>query len=237
MNWSAPKRPVDHVEEALITAILKGEFAPGDHLPAERELAGMLGVTRPTLREVLRRLERDGWVLIQQGKPTVVNDYWWEGGLNVISGIVRYSQDLPEDFVHNLLQVRCDLAPSYTREAVSHDALAVAALLDDADTLPDTPDAFAAFDWQVQHVLAVLSHNPVYALILNGFTGFYEKLARQYFAPAEARQVSRQYYADLRSAAEAGDATLAGQVAGEVMAQSIQLWAQHVAETEGAQEA
>lgn len=237
MNWSAPKRPVDHVEEALITAILKGEFAPGEHLPAERELAGMLGVTRPTLREVLRRLERDGWVLIQQGKPTVVNDYWWEGGLNVISGIVRYSQELPEDFVHNLLQVRRDLAPSYTREAVTHDADAVVALLDAADALPDTPVAFAAYDWQVQHTLTVLSRNPVYALILNGFTGFYEMLARQYFAPAEARQISRAYYTALRDAAAAGDAARAEQVAREVMMRSVQLWAQRAPDTVGSEQA
>jgi len=226
MNWSAPKRPIDHVEEALISAILNGDFPPGSVLPAERELAVRLGVTRPTLREVLRRLERDGWITIQQGKPTLVNAFWWEGGLNVISGIVRYSRTLPEDFVTNLLQVRLDLAPSYTRQAVIHDAPGVASLLAEAAGLPETPQAFAAYDWQVQRSLTIASRNPVYALILNGFAGFYENLARHYFAPAEARQISRTYYADLLEAAKAGDAPRAEAVTSTVMARSITLWAQ-----------
>ncbi|GAB4572316.1 MAG: fatty acid metabolism transcriptional regulator FadR [Anaerolineae bacterium] len=224
MHWTPPKRPVDHVEEALITAILNGEFPPGGALPAERELAAMLGVTRPTLREVLRRLERDGWITIQQGKPTLVNDFWWEGGLNVISGIVRYSTALPDGFVLNLLRVRLDLAPSYTREAVERDAGAVVGLLADAPAAVAAPERFAAYDWEVQHRLTVLSGNPVYAMILNGFTGFYETLARKYFAPAEARRVSAAYYADLAEAARRGNAPAAEQVTRQVMARSIALW-------------
>ncbi|MBN2471393.1 MAG: fatty acid metabolism transcriptional regulator FadR [Anaerolineae bacterium] len=224
MNWSAPKRPIEHVEETLISAILQGDFAPGDTLPAERELAGMLGVTRPTLREGLRRLERDGWLLIQQGKPTLVTDFWREGGLNVLTGIMRYSQHLPDDFVLNLLRVRLDMAPSYTREAVRHSAPAAAALLAEAARLPDDPAAFAAYDWRVQHRLTVLSGNPIYALILNGFAGVYETLARQYFAPEEARSVSRVYYADLHTAALAADAAGAEAVTRQVMARSVQLW-------------
>ncbi len=239
MPWSPPKRPVDHVEEALISAILNGDFPPGSALPAERELAVLLGVTRPTLREVLRRLERDGWITIQQGKPTLVNAFWWEGGLNVISGIVRYSRTLPDDFVSNLLQVRLDLAPSYTRLAVIHNAPGVAALLAEAASLPEAPPAFAAYDWRLQHSLTIASRNPVYAMILNGFAGFYESLARHYFTTAEARSVSRAYYAALLEAARAGDAPRAETVTREVMTRSIALWAQaqqtliHQADGEG----
>ncbi|MGC6744236.1 GntR family transcriptional regulator [Escherichia coli] len=46
-----------------ITASLPGLF-----LPAERELSELIGVTRTTLREVLQRLARDGWLTIQHGK-------------------------------------------------------------------------------------------------------------------------------------------------------------------------
>ena len=59
ISWEAPKRPVEHAEDHLITAILDGTFPPGSTLPGERELSAQLGVTRPTLREVLRRLEGD----------------------------------------------------------------------------------------------------------------------------------------------------------------------------------
>lgn len=225
MDWSAPKRPIQHAEEALITAILDGQFPPGRALPGERDLAANLGVTRPTLREVLRRLESDGWLTIQQGKPTLVNDFWRDGGLNVLSSIVRYSRTLPPDFVPNLLQVRLDFAPSYTRLAVEKAGDEVARVLHEAARLDDTAAAYAAFDWRLQHRLTVLSGNPVYALILNGFAGFYEVLAREYyFVLAEARQVSGVYYAQLRGAAEAEDGTQAAEIAREVMQASIALW-------------
>jgi len=53
MNWSPPPRPAGLTEQRLLQAILDGEFPPGSTLPSERELSGQLGITRPTLREVL----------------------------------------------------------------------------------------------------------------------------------------------------------------------------------------
>lgn len=53
-------RPAEQAERQLIQEILNGVFPADSALPPERALAGMLGVTRPTLREVLQRLARDG---------------------------------------------------------------------------------------------------------------------------------------------------------------------------------
>ena len=69
-----PVRPNERAEQWLVTAILDGDLPPGSTLPAERTLATQLGVTRPTLREAIQRLARDGWLTIAHGKPTVVND-------------------------------------------------------------------------------------------------------------------------------------------------------------------
>lgn len=170
--WSRPQRPAAYAEQALVTAILDGTYPPGSTLPGERELARLLGVTRPTLREALQRLERDGWIAINHGKPTQVNDYWRAGGLNVLSGLVRYGQ-LPPGFVSKLLEVRLAMAPAYTRAAVELAAGDVAAYLAGHSQVPDSARAFARYDWGLHHMLTVASGNPVYTLILNGFAGFY----------------------------------------------------------------
>ncbi|HEX4215223.1 MAG TPA: FCD domain-containing protein [Candidatus Dormibacteraeota bacterium] len=40
---------------------------PGDRLPAERELAQLLGVSRPSVREAVRRLEARGRLVVRHG--------------------------------------------------------------------------------------------------------------------------------------------------------------------------
>ena len=223
-RWSAPQRPVAYAEQVLVTAILEGIYPPGSTLPGERDLARRLGVTRPTLREALRSLECDGWLTVQQGKSTRVNDFWREGGLNALSALVRYSQDLPPDFVPNLLEVRLAIAPSYTRAAVERSPEQVMLFLTEATGLEDSPEAYANFDWRLHYSLTVASKNPIYTLILNGFAGFYEEMARRYFSNPEARALSREFYAGLLGTAEGGDAEKAEEIARRVMRESIELW-------------
>jgi DNA-binding GntR family transcriptional regulator len=47
--------------EKLRQAIVDGHFAPGQRL-TERELCGLLGVSRTLVREALRQLEAEGWI-------------------------------------------------------------------------------------------------------------------------------------------------------------------------------
>ena len=223
-NWSAPQRPAAYAEQALVSAILDGTYPPGSTLPGERDLAAQLGVTRPTLRETLQRLACDGWLTIQQGKPTEVRDYWCEGGLGVLDALVRYGQQLPPDFIPNLLEVRLALAPAYTRAAIERDSGVVVACLAAQANLDDIAQAFAAFDWTLHHTLTVASGNPVYTLILNGFAGFYEEMACLYFSRPEARASSRAFYAALLDAAQHADAAAAELITRSVMEESIALW-------------
>jgi GntR family negative regulator for fad regulon and positive regulator of fabA len=225
-NWSAPPRPNTYAEKTLISAILDGTFGPGDALPGERDLARELGVTRPTLREAIQRLARDGWLTVQQGKPTVVNDYWREGGLNVLNTLVNHGGDLPAGFVSNLLEVRLQLAPAYTRAAIDRDPVAVAAFAADHKSLTDDAQSYARYDWHLHHMLTVTSGNPIYTLILNGFSDFYQQLARIYFAPPPARDRSRLFYEALGRAAAARDPQRGEIVCRETMAESIALWRQ-----------
>jgi GntR family negative regulator for fad regulon and positive regulator of fabA len=226
MNWTIPPKPAEITENRLIDAILSGHFPIDTTLPAERELAALLGVTRPTLREALQRLGRDGWIEIRHGRSTRVRDYWHEGNLGVLGAIARRSQGLPDNFVPNLLYVRQVMAPAYTRLAVEHAPEQVLGVLEGHTQLPEQPEAFAAFDWQLHHQLTLASGNPIFTLILNGFCELYQPMARLYFQPLAARARSRKFYADLQAAVQAGDAPAAEAIARQVMADSLELWRQ-----------
>ncbi len=223
-DWTPPQRPTLYAEQALITAVLSGEYPPGSQLPAERELAARLGVTRPTLRETLQRLARDGWFTIQQGKPTRVNNYWVDGGLNVLNALVRYSEKLSPEFIPNLLQVRLVLAPAYARQAVENSPAMVSICLADASHLDDRPQDYASFDWRLHYTLTVASGNPIFTLILNGFAGFYEQMACLYFENPIARKSSQDFYHALDDAARRNDARAAEAITRNVMQASLALW-------------
>ena len=194
---------------------------PGAH--AERELSATLGVTRPTLREALKKLDRDGYVTVRHGLPTRVNDIWTEGGLNVLAGLAEHGE-IPKGFVKQLLEVREVLAPAYAREAVRHAPARVAAFLERAEALGSESAEWTAFDWELHHLLAVSSGNPVYTLILNGFRGLFARMAALYFERPAARKASGTFYAALRAAALTGDTNGAERVTRDVMTRSVELW-------------
>lgn len=224
MEWSAPQKPAELAENRLIEAILAGVFPIDSSLPGERDLAARLKVTRPTLREALQRLARDGWLEIRQGRPTRVRDYWREGSLGVLGAIANRSAHPPREFIPNLLAVRLVLAPAYARLAVLNQPAPLCAYLANAAGLPDAPAEFARFDWELHHLLTVLSGNPVFTLILNGFSGLYLPMAELYFQLSDARRSSRRFYGELGEAALDRDPQRAEAVVRQVMQDSLSLW-------------
>jgi GntR family transcriptional repressor for pyruvate dehydrogenase complex len=62
----------EEIADRLLNLIRDQELRPGDRLPAERELARRLGVSRPVLREALRALALMKVVDIRQGTGTYV---------------------------------------------------------------------------------------------------------------------------------------------------------------------
>ena len=58
----------------LIDLIEIQKLMPGDKLPAERQLADLLEVSRPSLREALHILQAQGFVQIRHGQGTYVRE-------------------------------------------------------------------------------------------------------------------------------------------------------------------
>lgn len=69
-----PQRLYRQIADQLRTLIQSGEFVAGNRLPAERDLAKQLGVSRPSVREALIALEVEGWVEVRTGSGVYVLD-------------------------------------------------------------------------------------------------------------------------------------------------------------------
>ena len=69
-----PQRLYRQIAAQLRTLISQGELAVGSRLPAERDLAKQLGVSRPSVREALIALEVEGWVEVRTGSGIYVLD-------------------------------------------------------------------------------------------------------------------------------------------------------------------
>lgn len=66
-----PVQPGSAFEESveqILQAVKFGAVRPGDRLPAERELAGRLNVSRVTLREAIRSLQQAGYLETRRGR-------------------------------------------------------------------------------------------------------------------------------------------------------------------------
>lgn len=75
MNASHPidnRRLYRHIADQLMQMIGSGEYPIGTRLPAERDLAVQLGVSRPSVREALIALEVEGVVEVRGGAGVFV---------------------------------------------------------------------------------------------------------------------------------------------------------------------
>ncbi len=218
-------RPSEYAEKTIITSILNNTYPPNTHLPPERDLAQIIGVTRPTLRENLHRLAGEGWISIQHGKSTQVNNYWEKGGLSLLGTLARYLDFLPLDFITQLLEFRVIVIPECARLCGERAPEVLVEQLKGMNTLPDEAKAFTEFDWKLQETMAKNCGNRIYPLILNDFTPVFNDLAIGYYSLENGRSASRRYYRNLSQVADKGGEAVF-KAAKDAMLESLHVWNQ-----------
>ena len=103
-----PKPIFQIIIEQIRDQIVSGSLKPGDLLPAERQLAEMMGVNRHSLREALKVLEFLGVVQSRTGIGTIVNNLGQDILCDRVSQAANFS---PRFFLIELMELREAIEP------------------------------------------------------------------------------------------------------------------------------
>lgn len=194
-----------HVIEHVRQLIARGDLRPGDRLPAERDLATLLGVSRPTIRAGLRALAAMGVVESRHGSGTFIPtgpprlDSEALAFLAALHGISREYMDE----ARRVLEVSA--AGLAAERGTPEHLAAVAGEIASLAAATSDPQAFLVHDIRFHRAVAAASGNPVLAALVEMVSALYYERRREIAAHAtdrnvhESAELHRQVFEAIRS--------------------------------------
>ncbi|MBS1860283.1 MAG: FadR family transcriptional regulator [Actinobacteria bacterium] len=209
-----PKRAYIDVAALLRERVEDGQYPPGSRLPAERQLAEELGVSRPTVREALAAMELMGVVDTHAGAGTFVREKGVEA--DGAGAAIRAPDASPSE----ILQVRLLIEPGTTRLAtVNWDRQSLAAIARPLHALERAAEARSAAhptkeDRQFHAAIAQASGNDVLTSILSPLwetmsQSLWRSLKEKGWSAANTEAVAREHR-EIYEAIRGRDPDLAG---------------------------
>ena len=117
----------EDVFEQIVAEVLSGQMQPGEPLPSERRLAEVLGVSRPAVREAIKRLTEAGLVEVRQGDSTTVRDFRKHAGLDLLPRLLLRAGELDVSVVRSILETRLHNGPKVAELAAEREYVGRAA--------------------------------------------------------------------------------------------------------------
>ncbi|MDJ0785614.1 MAG: FadR/GntR family transcriptional regulator [Myxococcota bacterium] len=219
----APRR-ADGVFEQLRAHILAGDYAPGERLPNERDLAEQLAVNRASVREAVKRLEFLELVEVRHGLGTFVRELGDSAALQVIESLLREPRRITRDLLAQLLVFRRNITLEVVALAAEHrteEQLARGrALLERERAQARDPGESLAIDVELNRLLGEATHNLLYQLVTNLFSRLIRRLGPIYYNESRDHRRSLETHRELLTALEAGDPEAAREIVGGMLAYS-----------------
>ncbi len=119
----------EDVFQQIADGVLGGEFVAGEALPSERKLAETLGVSRPAVREAIKRLAASGLVTVRQGGATTVTDFRRESSLDLLPQLLVRNNTIVPKVVRSIAEARLHIGPAVAALAAERGGAGVAATL------------------------------------------------------------------------------------------------------------
>lgn len=204
------------IVEQLKDRIVRGDLAPGDRLPPERELADQLRVNRTTVREALHKLESMGLIEIKHGSGIFVKDFLESGSLELARHLLFLDGRINLEALRNLLHLRRIMVPEICFHAAKnrsdHDLAELERVVFHADDLPMDEK-----DWRVHNLIARASGNRLFVIFLNSFTTLAGDSFKLYFSIEQNRRRSTRFHSEIYRAIRDRDAAGAKKIMAEVL--------------------
>ena len=210
----------EDVFEQIVAEVLSGQMQPGESLPSERRLAEVLGVSRPAVREALKRVSAAGLVEVRQGDSTTVRDFRRHAGLDLLPSLLLRGGELDLDVARSILEARLHNGPRVAELAAGRRRPELAALLDDSVRQLESEDdpierqrcALTFWDHVVDGADSI-----VFRLMYNTLRAAYEPALPALAAVMQAEVGRPDAYRRLADAIAAGDADRAVHAARELL--------------------
>ena len=210
----------EDVFEQIVAEVLSGQMQPGESLPSERRLAEVLGVSRPAVREALKRVSAAGLVEVRQGDSTTVRDFRRHAGLDLLPSLLLRGGELDLDVARSILEARLHNGPRVAELAAGRRRPELAALLDDSvrrlesenDPIERQRCALTFWDHVVDGADSI-----VFRLMYNTLRAAYEPALPALATVMQAEVGRPDAYRRLADAIAAGDADHAVHAARELL--------------------
>ena len=226
----------DQVVSHVRALIVGGKLKPGGRLPAERDLAVQIGVSRPTVRAGLRALAAMGVVVSRHGSGTYIPSGPPKLGsapLGFLAALHGFTRDEMYE-ARKLLEVGA--AGMAAERAAPERIAAMAEEVANLFSAMNDPQAFLVHDIDFHRSVAAASGNPIIAAVMEMISSLYYERRRETAARAtqrnlrDAAEMHRRVYQAIR----AGNAEAARAAMNEHLTQSSSYQAQEAEDGNGA---
>lgn len=215
---AASPSAIEAVFDRLVADIVRGTYPPASRLPAERELSRILGASRPTLREALRRLTEWNMVIARRGSGIVVRDLreWMIEALPAYLKHARPGPDRPSvaALARDMLLLRrtsmVDLLRMLAGRVPEGGTQVARVHAERAWQRRSDLVAFATEDFQCIRALAEAARAYPAMWMVNRISGVYLDIARSLAGAIAPPADYLDVYARVFQAVERGDADTAG---------------------------
>lgn len=214
-NVNGDKDKVERFTEQVVShvrgLIERGKLRPGDRLPAERDLALQIGVSRPTVRAGLRALGAMGVVRSKHGSGTYIQDGPPTLGTEPLSFLAALHGFTRDEMYEARRILEVGAAGVAAERARPEHMATLAEEVANLFSAMDDPQGFLVHDINFHRAVATATGNPIIAVVVEMIAALYYERRRQTAERAtdrnlhDAAEMHRRIYQAIR----AGDQDLA----------------------------